>query len=161
MHEVQVTRTIGIPADEAWKILDDFGGVYQYHPEVDHSPVTNGVTSGLGAERVCHFDNGGKITERITGYEPGRGFTVEITDPGTFPLHRAVAHFRVETDGAERSSVHCTMRFQPKFGPVGWLMGKTVMRAQFRKILTSVLAGLETHAKTGDVVSRKASRNVA
>jgi hypothetical protein len=48
------------------------------------------------------------------------------------------------------------MSFAPKFGPVGWLMGKTVMKAQFRKTLGSVIHGLETHMRTGAVVSRKA-----
>lgn len=34
-------------------------------------------------------------------------------------------------------------------------MGKTVMAAQFSKILGRVLAGLEEHAETGEVVGRK------
>ncbi len=155
MHEVQVARTIGVSADEAWKIIDDFGGIYQYHPVVERSHISNGVASGLGAERVCHFDNGDAITEQITAYDPGREYTVEITDLGKFPLVRGVARLSVEPAGAGRSTVQFTMRFKPKFGPVGWLMGKTVMRSQFRKILASVLAGLETHATTGAIVSRK------
>lgn len=161
MHEVQVARTIGVPADQAWKIIDDFGGIFQYHPAVERSFITNGVTSGLGAERVCHFDNGDAITERIIGYEPGREYTVEITDPGKFPLVKGVARLSVAPAGSQRSTVQFTMRFTPKFGPVGWLMGKTVMRAGFRKILTSVLAGLETHATTGAIVSRKAGSKAA
>ena len=155
MHEVQVARTIDVPADEAWKIIDDFGGVHQYHPLVERSPIKNGVASGLGAERVCHFDNGDAITERITGYEAGREYTVEIIDMGKFPLKVAVGTIGVSPAGQDRSTVRFDFRFQPKFGPVGWLMGKTMMRSQFRKILGNVLAGLETHAKTGTIVSRK------
>jgi len=47
------------------------------------------------------------------------------------------------------------MAFRPKFGPVGWIMGKTVMTRQFTKILGRVLAGLEEHAETGEVVGGK------
>ena len=47
------------------------------------------------------------------------------------------------------------LAFRPKFGPVGWVMGKTVMAGQFRKILGRVLAGLEEHAETGEVVGGK------
>ena len=47
------------------------------------------------------------------------------------------------------------MNFRPKFGPLGWFMGKTVMAGQFRKVLGSVLEGLETHLQTGEIVSRK------
>ncbi len=155
MHQVQVARTIDVPADEAWKILDDFGGIHQYHPLVERSPIKNGVASGLGAERVCHFDNGDAITERITGYEAGREYTVEITDLGKFPLKAAGGTFGVRPAGKGRSTVRFDFRFQPKFGPIGWLMGKTVMRSQFRRIVADMLAGLETHAKTGAIVSRK------
>ncbi len=161
MHEVQVARTIDVPAEEAWKIIDDFGGIHQYHPLVERSPIKNGVASGLGAERVCHFDNGDAITERITGYEAGREYTVEITDMGKFPLKAAVGTFGVRPAGKGRSTVQFDFRFQPKFGPIGWLMGKTMMRSQFRKILGDVLAGLETHAKTGTIVSRKNKRHAA
>ncbi len=155
MHEVQVARTIDVPAEEAWKIIDDFGSVHQYHPLVERSPIKNGVASGLGAERVCHFDNGDAITERITAYEAGREYTVEITDPGKFPLKTAVANIALTSLDNNRSRVRFEMSLQPRYGPIGWLMGATVMQSQFRKILSQVLAGLETHAQTGEIVSRR------
>ena len=157
MHTVVVEREMKIEADEAWKILDDFGAIYRFHPNVDKSPIENGIESGLGAERVCHFDNGDQVKERITGYEPGQELTVEIIDPGNFPLKTAVARINVSPNGDGASGVRFEMSFQPKFGPVGWLMGATVMQSQFRKILSQVLAGLETHAQTGEIVSRRSA----
>ena len=47
------------------------------------------------------------------------------------------------------------MSFQPKFGPLGWLMEATVMQSQFRRVLSQVLTGLEEHAQTGEIVSRR------
>ncbi len=155
MHRVQVTRTIPVSADRAWEVLDDFGGVYRYHPVVERSPIKNGIVSGLGAERVCHFDNGDQITELVTSHDAGHEYTVEITDLGKFPLKKAVARLGVESAGNHRSVVSFDMSFQAKFGLLGWVMGKTVMKYQFRKIITSVLAGLETHLRTGEVVSRR------
>ncbi len=155
MHHVHVDRVIDRPADAVWAILDDFGSVSRYHPLVETSPITNGIGSGLGAERVCHFDNGDSIREKITAYEPDRGYEVEIVDPGKFPLKRAVARLSVEPLDETRSRVGFDMSFKPKFGPLGWLMGKAVMVGQFSKILGRVLEGLETHLQTGEVVSRK------
>ena len=91
MHHVQVDRVIDQPVDTVWAALDDFGGVYRYHPLVEKSLISNGISSGLGAERVCHFDDGNSIREEITAYEPGRAYEVEIVDPGKFPLKRAIA----------------------------------------------------------------------
>jgi len=155
MHHVHVDRVIDQPADAVWAKLDDFGGVYRYHPLVVTSPLANGIGSGLGAQRVCHFDDGNSIREEITAYEPGRELEIEIVDPGKFPLKRAVARLSVEPLGENRSRVDFEMNFQPKFGPLGWFLGKTVMVGQFRKILGSVLEGLETHLQTGEIVSRK------
>ncbi len=155
MHHVQVNREIDRPAEAVWAILDDFGGVFRYHPLVKKSGITNGIGSGLGAGRVCHFDDGSSIREEITAYEPGREYEFEIVDPGEFPLKRAVARLSVEPLGDARSRVDFDMRFRPKFGPLGWLMGKAVMVGQFRKILGSILEGLETHLQTGEIVSRK------
>ena len=157
MHRVIVEREIEVPKGEAWSILDDFGAVYRYHPIVEASPIENGIPSGLGAERVCHFDNGDRIKEKITEYEAGEAYTVEIVDTGNFPLKRAVARISLTPVEDSRSRVRFEMSFEPKYGPVGWLMGATVMQTQFKKTLSRVLEGQETHALTGRVVSRSAS----
>lgn len=154
MHKVVVEREIDVPVAKAWKILDDFGGVYRYHPIVERSPIDNGVGSGLGAERICHFDNGDQIKERVVEYEPGQEYTVDMIEPGKFPLKSARGRLALSSVDEDRSRVIFEMAFQPKYGPLGWIMGATVMQTQFRKILSSVLAGLEKHANTGEVVSR-------
>jgi len=152
MHKVVVEREMKIPVHRAWEILDDFGGVFRYHPNVEQSPIDNGIASGLGAERVCHFDNGDQIKERVTDYEAGHEYTVDIIDPGNFPLKAARARLSLRSVDEDRSRVTFEMSFEPKYGPLGWLMGATVMQTQFRKVLASVLAGLESHALTGEIV---------
>jgi hypothetical protein len=92
MHNVSVDRVIDVSAEDAWAIIDDFGSIYRFHPLVERSPIQNGVSSGIGAQRVCHFHDGNQITEVITDYEPGVGYEVEITDPGSFPLRRSSAN---------------------------------------------------------------------
>jgi len=155
MHKVVVERELKVPVHRAWEILDDFGGVYRYHPIVERSPIDNGIGSGLGAERICHFDNGDQIKERVVEYEPGQEYTVDIIDPGNFPLKSAKGRLALNSIDEDRSRVTFEMSFEPKYGPLGWLMGATVMQTQFRKTLSSVLAGLETHALTGEVVNRQ------
>lgn len=155
MHKVVVQRQIEVPLAQAWRILDDFGGVYRYHPIVEKSPIDNGIGSGLGAERICHFDNGDQIKERVVEYESGQEYTVDIIDPGKFPIKTARGRLSLDSIDEDRSRVTFEMSFEPKYGPLGWLMGATVMQTQFRKILGQVLEGLETHAKTGEVVGRR------
>ncbi len=161
MHQVAVTKILDVTPDRAWEIVDDFGGVYRYHPRVDRSPLLSEVSAGLGAKRTCHFDDGSAIVEEVTAYEPGREYEVTIVDPGAFPLHSAIGRIVVEPAGVDRSRVTFAMSFEPKFGIAGWLMGKTVMAAQFKRILETVIDGIGEHAHTGAVVSRRRAKAAA
>ena len=152
MQQVLVSKTIEAPAVRVWEIIDDFGGVANYHPLVAASPLLGEQSSGEGAERCCTFHGGGTITERITAYEKGVGYEVTITDTGPFPLKAAIGEIRVTPAGNELSTVSFGMRFLPKFGPLGWLMGQLMMKGQFRKTLGQVLEGLDEHVRTGSVI---------
>ena len=50
----------------------------------------------------------------------------------------------------DRSRIRFEMTFQPKYGPLGWIMGATMMQTRLRKTMAEVLAGLERHARNGD-----------
>ena len=39
-----------------------------------------------------------------------------------------------------------------KYGPIGYLMGITVMKMQMKKVFNRVLVGLDTHLETGETV---------
>ncbi len=145
MHTVHVSRDINQPHRLVWSALDDFGGIHKFHPLVESSPIVNGIGSGEGAERVCHFKGGGTLHERVVDYTPERKMTVTVLEAGKFPLKAARAELEaVPTDqGVTRTSM--TMHFQPKFGPMGWLMAKVLMKKRFERVLTGMLKGLEEH----------------
>ncbi len=152
MHEIMVTREIPTSKERIWKVLDDFGAISTYHPQVERSPITNGVTSGKGARRTCHFQGGGSCDEEITAYRPGTGYTFAVSNFVAFPVARAVADFDISQVAHGGSRVTFRMRFIPKFGPMGWVMAKLMMKAQFRKIMGQILKGLEDQVLAGQVV---------
>lgn len=152
MHEIMVTREIPTSKERIWKVLDDFGAISTYHPQVERSPITNGVTSGKGARRTCYFQGGGSCDEEITAYRPGTGYTFAVSNFVSFPVARAVADFDISQVAHGTSRVTFRMRFIPKFGPMGWVMAKLMMKAQFRKIMGQILKGLEDQVLAGQVV---------
>jgi len=152
MHIVEVNRKIDFPKETIWDTLKNFGGIYKYHPLVNNSFVLNGRDSGLGAERMCEFNDGNKIKERIIDYTEGEEYIVDIFEKGSFPLKKAVATINVVELDEGNSEVKFKMEFKPKFGILGWLMAKGMMEKQFKKILSQVLFGLEKHIKTGNIV---------
>jgi carbon monoxide dehydrogenase subunit G len=150
MHSVQRSRIVPAPTADVWPLLDDFGGVSRYHPNVDSSRVVNGVESGLGACRECVFEDGGRIEETIIGYEPGESYTVAFTDMGPYPLVSNVVRIDVESMDEGHSRVTFTAQFEPKYGPLGWLMGRVVMEPRFAKQLDTALEGLAAHVRPDD-----------
>ncbi len=155
MHTAATRKTFNAPAHQVWAAFDDFGGVHKFHPLIESSPTLSDKTGGVGCERQCHMYGGGSLKERITRYEPGTSMTIEIFDPGPFPLKQAVAEIRVTALDARRSEVTFVMHFEPKYGVVGWVMAKAMMARQFEKILDQILAGLSTHLETGKHIGRK------
>jgi len=155
MHTVSVTRRINKPGNEVWQTLDKFGDVYTYHPHVKHSESINEIPTGPGAERTCHFEDGNQIKERIITYDKGNQYEVEIYETGSFPLTKAIGRLQVIAINDKTSDVVFSMSFQPKFGPLGWIMAQLMMKSQFAKILDSVLEGLDKNLHTGQVITRE------
>ena len=155
MHDVSVTRRINKSGTDIWQTLDKFGDVYTYHPHVKHSENINKIPTGSGAERTCHFEDGNKIKERIITYNKGNQYEVEIYDSGSFPLAKAIARLKVMAITDNSSDVEFSMSFQPKFGPLGWIIAQMMMKNQFKKILGNVLEGLDRNLQTGQVITRE------
>ena len=86
VHTVSVTREIDASLSDVWAVLDDFGGVSKYNPNVETSGIVDGPETGVGATRECHFADGGRIEERIVHYEDRSSYTVDFVDLGAMPL---------------------------------------------------------------------------
>ena len=154
MFKVEVQHKINAPAENVWKTIDDFGNVFNFHPMVKHSESINDLPTGVGAERTCHFEDGNQIEERIIDYKINKEYQVDIYDMGKFPLNKAIATLGINHDDDQETTVYFVMDFQPKFGPLGWLMAQMVMKKQFASILYKVLQGLDTHIQTGKIVGK-------
>ncbi len=154
MHTVATTRLVRAPRDKVWEALDDFGNVANFHPLVEASAITNGISSGEGAERECHFYNGGSIAERVIEYVPNEYYKVAIIDTGPFPVKSSVAQLKVQMHDDRSTLVSLEMKFEPKFGPIGWVMAKLLMKPQFKGLFNKLLKGLDDHLETGQIVGK-------
>ena len=152
MHTVSATRTIDTPVATVWNAIDDFGNVYRFHPGVEHSERINDVATGEGAQRQCDFYDGGVIREEIVERVPERRLAQNVFDLGSLPLKEMVGVLDLEPIDENSTEVTMTMSFVPKYGPVGWLMATLMMKNQLRTLCEDILAGLDTHLQTGEIV---------
>ena len=151
MHSITVKREMNNNVETVWKVLDDYGSVYKYNPGVESSEILGEKNTGLGARRVCNFYDGSSLKETIIRYVPNQGYSFELSD-FSLPLKRATSHFQLEPLSRDRCLLSVTIEFEPKFGPLGWLMAKLLMRPMLTKALNGLTKGLDDYMTSGQLV---------
>ena len=146
-----VTKQIEIdaPTDRVWAVLSDFGGVYKWNPTVTHSSLIADQSTGVDAQRTCTVAGFGDIRERATAWEAGKSLSVEIS--GAPMLKRATGTVEIEARG-DTTVVTMRVDYQTSWGPIGALMGATIMKRKLGQTLEQALAGLRHHVLTGEEV---------
>lgn len=144
MHTISRSRHTSHSAENIWEVLAAFDKVVDWHPRVERSPGTPRGEFGVGASRVCHFIDGTSVNETVTAVEPGRRMDIEISEM-SMPLKSLQGRLELIPEQGG-SCVRMTMNFQPKYGPMGALMGTLMMS----KMLDQILAGLDEHLRHPD-----------
>jgi len=150
MHKVTVTKEMSHNVEAVWKVLDDYGSVYKYNPGVKTSDILGAKRTGLGARRQCNFCDGSSFKETIVEYVPNEGYSFTLSD-FSLPLKSANSHFGLTAISGSKSSLSVTLEFEPKFGPLGWLMAKLLMRPALTKTLNGLVSGLDDYMKSGQL----------
>ena len=146
------THHIEVPPAKVWAAMADFPQVARWHPNVKMVDMLSENNQGVGASRRCNFHDGTSVVERITESIEGESFTVELSDFGKQPLAKAHATMSLKAEGSG-SRVSIEMHYQVKYGPLGWLLGATMMRLVMKAIFKKVLRGLEYHVITDALVN--------
>ena len=82
------------------------------------------------------------MVEEVTEWEANRRYRVRLSEMSSMPLHEAHAEVSVEPMDNGRSKVKWAMDYRVKFGPLGWLLGQTMMKMMMGRILDGNLKGL-------------------
>ncbi len=148
----QLTRRVRIdaPAEKAWAVLADFGGVSKWAPTITESRSLTEANGGVGARRTCTHVKLGQLEEVIVEWEEGRRYSYDVTRGLPMPMKSLNNDWSVESDG-DGAVVTLRQNFQTKFGPLGSLMESLMIRRMMGKEMTLALAGLKYHTETGEV----------
>ena len=134
--------TIDATPDAIWAVLERFMHIDEFAPEIDSVDALTSGDVALGSKRRNHFKNGTSLVEEVTSWRPGEGYTIELSDMAAMPLHEASSDIRISALG-ESSKVTWTFDYRVKYGPLGWLMGQTMMKMMMGKIIDANLKGLD------------------
>lgn len=154
MSVITVSRRVEAPVAKVWSALSDFGGVHRFSAGVESSPIKEGTpSSGVGAERLCTLYDGNHIQERVTESVDLKKLSIEVFDT-SMPLSSADATFEVSPVAGGGTDVTVTMAYAVTFGPLGMAMDALVMRRAMRTSFGNLLAGLDHHLATDDIIGQ-------
>lgn len=141
MIHFQRTYTIDASPGAVWTVLGRFMHIDEFAPLIKSVDALTEGDDGLGSKRRNHFENGTFLVEEVTAWKPNHGFTVQLSDMAAMPLHEATSKVFITPRGAQ-SDVTWTFDYRVKYGPLGWLMGQTMMKMMMGKIIDGNLKGL-------------------
>jgi hypothetical protein len=86
------------------------------------------------------------VVERVTHWEDGQALGLEVLE-SSWPIRTMSWVTRVVPDG-DRCRVTQVLDYEPKLGPLGWLLDRLVMERKLTTTLDEVLASLARYAES-------------
>jgi len=142
-YEVKSEIIINTSASVAWDLLKDFGHVSNWAPSVTKSYYLGTQTSGIGTGRHCDIAGFGSIQEVITDWQEGKGFTYSVTPLG--PLAKSRSTWWLEHVDDQTTKLQVTFSYDLRYGLLGKILHKLVMRKKLEQSLPETLAATKNH----------------
>jgi len=144
----QRTAEINATPEAVWAVLSRFMQIDEFAPLIASVEALTDGDNGVGSKRRCHFDNGTSLAEEVIAWEAGRMYRVRLSEMDAMPLHESTAEISIEPSGIGHCRVSWGVDYRVKYGPLGWLLGQTLMKMMMGKIIDGNLKGLANKVAT-------------
>lgn len=148
-HHTEATLKVRVPKQKIWQVMEDFSSVEKFAATIKSSPIVGDINSGVGAKRLCTFNDGSSLVEEIVDFQEGQGFKMALSEY-SLPLKSMAAEMKVTEIDENSCEIYMSSDFVVKAGPLGWLMGQFVMRPVMKGVFKKVMSGLAYHSVTGE-----------
>ena len=138
--------TIDAAPEAVWEVLSRYMHIDEIAPQISSVDALSDGEVGLGSKRRNNFANGTSVVEEVTSWEPGSGYTVRFSEMEAMPLQEASSEVRITPTGG-KSVVTWTFDYRVKYGPLGWLIGQTMMKIMMGRIIDANLLGLSKRVR--------------
>ena len=118
---------INAPTDAVWAVLSRFMHIDEFAPFATSVDALSGNYAGIGAKRRCHFDNSTSLVEQVIAWPPNQSYRVRLSEMDAMPMTACEAEISIAPIGAGCILVTWGMVYSVKYGPLGWLLGQTMM----------------------------------
>lgn len=141
MPHVSFSASLRAPAPDVWHQVADLSRLPAFHPACTRVDSMTPCEGRLGAERRCPQADGTTVHEKVIAWDEGRSFRVTLVEHA-LPVHWAEAGMRLERESAASTRVTVSMDYLPKYGALGRLLDRAVLRPRLSRMLEDMLQGL-------------------
>ncbi len=142
MIHFERTTDIDATSEAVWAVLGRYMHIHEFAPQVVSVDALTDGEDGVGSKRRCHFENGSSVVEEVTEWEAGKRYRVCLSEMEGMPVNEMYAEISIDQIGNGKTKVTWGIDYQVKYGPLGWLLGQTMMKMMMGKILDGNLKGL-------------------
>lgn len=138
--------TINAPIEKIWAALANIEELENYDPTVKKSTPTTPAKTGADASRKVDMRDGKNwFEEKVTICEPNKTLEFELT-ACSFPVHQLKHTYSFHMAGNE-TTVKQVMRYQVKFGWLGSILDRLMIRKKSNAGIRLFLAGLKAYVE--------------
>ena len=149
LKSVEASILINEPKAKVWDIWSKFINVSDYIASIPVSYGVGKVETGLGACRRCDISKKMQVEERITAWDEGNNFSMEVYKATGAPIDKLEVDFTVSEQG-DSTRADMIIRYRMK-GVLRFLPTSGLLRSQAR----DHLIGLKHHLETGEMITEK------
>jgi ribosome-associated toxin RatA of RatAB toxin-antitoxin module len=147
MTILQNEITIDAPIHKIWNSLVNIEELEKYDPTVKKSTALSPQKSGLGAARKVEMNDGKNwFEEKVTRCINYEALAYELT-ACSFPIHALSHTYSFERTGGS-VKVRQVMTYQVKFGWLGRVMDRLMIRKQSDAGIKKFMSGLKAYAES-------------
>ncbi len=143
MSELKHEIKINAPKDQVFSTLANLELVQKYNPGVVSAKYITPTHSGVGAARECDLGKDGIVREKVTRFEDGKSITMELYEHN-WPLEFMHWTTQVQAQG-NTTLVTQTMQYKVKFGLIGTLLDKLMMKNKLNSTLDTVFNSMKDY----------------
>jgi len=143
-HEIKINASKG----QVFSTLANLELVEKYNPGVVSAHYISTEHNGVGAARECDIGKEGKIRERVTGFEDGKFISMELYEH-SWPLE--FMYWKTVVERVNNATVVSqTIEYKVKFGILGTLLDKLVMKNNLDKSMNEIFKSMKNYIEKND-----------
>ena len=137
---IHFEKNIDIEAtpESIWAVIGRFMHIDEFAPLVTSVDALTDGEDRVGSKRRCNFKDGSSVVEEVTEWDVCRKYRVRLSEIASMPIHEMYAEISLDSL-SDKVRVTWSMDYRVKYGPLGWLLGQTLIKMMMGKILNGNL----------------------